>query len=213
MPTATRWIGRIQDADDYGDALTWAGAHAFNEDVTLADAKKVITDQVRAIDGDGLKLYEDGGAGIFVEDGGQVGLGTEAPTGEFHISGAHTALTSFLVFDSSDSLGQLPMEFNINSTLQAKFRCDWNGGVNWIARKTHNFYTGGDAGVGTIKFHIALDGDVGIGTSTPGSITEWNMATENLEFVDAGSAAATEQDWIEVRVGGNAGYVHVFAAK
>jgi hypothetical protein len=39
----------------------------------------VITDEVRAIDGDGLKLYDDDGNGIFVEDGGQVGIGTVTP--------------------------------------------------------------------------------------------------------------------------------------
>jgi hypothetical protein len=36
-------------------------------------------DEVRARDGDGLKLYEDGGAGIFVKDGGDIGIGTTAP--------------------------------------------------------------------------------------------------------------------------------------
>lgn len=40
-----------------------------------------------------------------------------------------------------------------------------------------------------------------------------NWATESLKILDAGSAAATEQDWIEVEVGGNQGYLHVFAAK
>lgn len=39
------------------------------------------------------------------------------------------------------------------------------------------------------------------------------LATESYEIIDAGSAAATEQDWIEVEIGGNQGYVRVFAAK
>jgi len=39
------------------------------------------------------------------------------------------------------------------------------------------------------------------------------LATENLEIKDAGSAAATEQDWIEVEVGGVQGYIRVFATK
>ncbi len=56
-------------------------------------------------------------------------------------------------------------------------------------------------------------GPVGFGTATPSSVTEWNMATEDLEFVDAGSAGATEQDWIEVQVGGATGYIRVHAAK
>ena len=40
-----------------------------------------------------------------------------------------------------------------------------------------------------------------------------NHTTEDLKFVDSGSAASTEQDWIEVTVGGNQGYIRVYAAK
>jgi hypothetical protein len=40
-----------------------------------------------------------------------------------------------------------------------------------------------------------------------------NHSTEDLKFVDSGSASSTEQDWIEVTVGGNTGYIRVYAAK
>lgn len=40
-----------------------------------------------------------------------------------------------------------------------------------------------------------------------------NLSTEALKVVDAGSTSATEQDWIEVTVGGNTGYIRVFATK
>jgi hypothetical protein len=39
------------------------------------------TDKIRARDGAGLALYEDGGAGIFVKDGGNVGISTTTPGG------------------------------------------------------------------------------------------------------------------------------------
>jgi hypothetical protein len=55
--------------------------------------------------------------------------------------------------------------------------------------------------------------DVGIGTDTPLSPLHLGLATEDLEFVDAGSTGATEQDWIEVEVGGNQGYIRVYATK
>lgn len=42
---------------------------------------------------------------------------------------------------------------------------------------------------------------------------ELNNATENLAFSDAGSTGATEQDWIEVTVGGTTGYIRVYSAK
>ena len=53
---------------------------------------------------------------------------------------------------------------------------------------------------------------LGIGKS-PNSKLDIDLATEDLEIVDAGSAAATEQDWIEVEVGGVQGYIRVYAAK
>jgi hypothetical protein len=40
-----------------------------------------------------------------------------------------------------------------------------------------------------------------------------SLATETFAVADAGSASATQQDWVEVTVGGNTGYIHVFAAK
>jgi hypothetical protein len=60
---------------------------------------------------------------------------------------------------------------------------------------------------------ILDDGNVGIGTAAPLSLLHLATATEETEIVDAGSAAATEQDWIEVQVGGVTGYIRVYAAK
>lgn len=65
----------------------------------------------------------------------------------------------------------------------------------------------------TNNYGAYIDGNVGFGAAAPGSIVEFNLATEDLEIVDAGSVAATQQDWIEVQVGGVTGYLHVFAAK
>lgn len=48
--------------------------------IVMADAKYIATDQVRARDGDGLALYEDGGKGFFINDNdGYVGWGTATP--------------------------------------------------------------------------------------------------------------------------------------
>lgn len=40
-----------------------------------------------------------------------------------------------------------------------------------------------------------------------------NLTTEDMAVKDAGSTSATQQDWVEVTVGGVTGYLHVFAAK
>ncbi len=41
--------------------------------------------QLQALDANGLKLYDDGGNGIFIKDGGNVGIGTVAPTQKLQI--------------------------------------------------------------------------------------------------------------------------------
>lgn len=46
----------------------------------------------------------------------------------------------------------------------------------------------------------------------PGGISLPELATESLEVVDAGSAGATEQAWVEVEVDGVTGYLRVYAA-
>lgn len=68
---------------------------------------------------------------------------------------------------------------------------------------------------------INSSGQVGIGgvptagylLEVAGKVKLSSMATEDITIDDAGSAGATEQDWIEVSVGGNTGYVRVYAAK
>ena len=74
------------------------------------------------------------------------------------------------------------------------------------------FYTNDGATNPTEKMRINKLGYVGIGITNPLSKLHIGLATENLEFVDAGSAGATQQDWIKVEVGGVVGYIHVFAA-
>lgn len=69
-----------------------------------------------------------------------------------------------------------------------------------------------DGGAGTSLLRVQGDGKVGLG-KTPLSALDINLATEDLEVVDAGSASASEQDWVEVEVGGNQGYIRVYATK
>jgi hypothetical protein len=55
--------------------------------LTMSDTLYIATDQVRARDSGGLALYDDAGtAGLFVEDGGFVGVGTAAPDAQLHVS-------------------------------------------------------------------------------------------------------------------------------
>ena len=75
------------DADPGDNNLLVDGTTTLNDNVTLADGKRINTDEVRARDNGGLALYEDGGQGIFIKDGGQVGIGTVAPAAALSING------------------------------------------------------------------------------------------------------------------------------
>ncbi|KKM03805.1 hypothetical protein LCGC14_1770760 [marine sediment metagenome] len=75
---------------------------------------------------------------------------------------------------------------------------------------------------GVLAFNDAFNGDVVtitrggnvlMGALTASSFLSSGFGTEEITIVDAGSTSATEQDWIEVTVGGNTGYIRVFAAK
>lgn len=55
--------------------------------VLLTDGDYVATDKVRAIDSDGLHLQDDGGNGIFVKDGGNVGIGETNPGSKLTVAG------------------------------------------------------------------------------------------------------------------------------
>lgn len=74
----------IAAADDY---VKRDGSLALTSDWDIGDTRKVLADEIRARDAAGLKLYDDGGNGVFVKDGGNVGIGTAAPDSHFTILG------------------------------------------------------------------------------------------------------------------------------
>jgi hypothetical protein len=58
-----------------------------SNNITGANGEYVAVDQIRAYDASGLKLTDDEGNGIFVEDGGNVGVGTDSPDKKLDVSG------------------------------------------------------------------------------------------------------------------------------
>lgn len=168
-------------------------------------------------------LDADGGGPVLNVDSTneRVGIGTAAPAFPLDIAFTNQVAN---FGDGSDN-AQISIDGAAGKSRDVIYK---SGGVNrWILRVDSTAESGSDVGsdlriisrtdAGGSKadaiFIKRSNGNVGIGTIAPGSLMEWNFATEDLEFVDAGSTSATEQDWIEVQVGGNTGYIRVYATK
>ena len=148
-----------------------AAALTINTDgnTVIADGNRIQTDEVRAYDGAGLKLYDDGGSGIFVEDGGNVGIGTSAPEAFFHIKKGDSTRS---ISSDADELwvesidGDVGMTFSTNSDSydsRINFSNQHSTGDGYI------HYDNGDRslkfGAGNnIRMRVSSTGNVGIPT-------------------------------------------------
>ena len=103
-------------------------------------------DTIRAKDANGLHLQDDGGNGLFIKDGGNVGIGTTNPQKPFHISAnAH----HFALEDANAVAGEkMRGIFNNNNNLHiGRYSDDFNSFTNDLM--------------------INNQGNVGIGTTNP----------------------------------------------
>ena len=83
---------QIDSKADDSQVLKHDGSVTLSTDWDIGDAKKILADQVKARDIDGLALYDDGGKGIFIRDGGSVGIGTTAPGAKLEICDPNPAI-------------------------------------------------------------------------------------------------------------------------
>ena len=106
-----------QTTDDYIIGTTTTASQSFvirnhtdslNEmiflgdgNIIIADTKYIASDIFRAIDNTGLSLQDDGGNGIYIEDGGQIGIGTSGPDYRLHVK--QSSSTPICTFPSYSS--------------------------------------------------------------------------------------------------------------
>jgi hypothetical protein len=169
-----------------GGTLGVTGAATLSS--TLAVTTSVTTPLVKAASAAGLRLEDDGGNGIFVEDGGNVGIGIADPAWQLHLFGSATGGTNnttendnangFSVVRVTNNSGHL-FQFiswgstfagsSLGETRAGKGMVQWTGTSPMVLGTSD---TGGAADLGfvtanTRRMTILSGGQVGIANSTP----------------------------------------------
>ena len=95
-------LGGLGD-DDHSQYLLAGGSRSLCGDWDIGNGWMVQADKIRARDGDGLALYEDSGVGIFIKDGGNVGIRTTAPDYPLTVVSSAEGLFVVKTANSNDS--------------------------------------------------------------------------------------------------------------
>lgn len=106
--------------DDHTQYLLASGTRNIAGNITQDNGFYIATDEVRARDSGGLYLRDDSGTlGIFIKDGGRVGIDTTTPSGKLHVSGSHIFTNMGYGFMSYDTEGNLAgMYVNTDDSLR-----------------------------------------------------------------------------------------------
>jgi len=130
----------------------------LSENLGIADGKYIFSDKLRARDSAGLSLEDDGGNGIFIEDGGNIGINTTSPSDKLDING-NLSLSNNSKIRWKDSLGNPKDTLRVDDKDELLISNNTTGnGGNIIFRSK--------AGFGE-SMTIDADGNVGIGTTDP----------------------------------------------
>jgi hypothetical protein len=193
------------------DAQEWA-IRVYGSEADLLDIRNVTDgrspfeiltsapDGLMSLDANGVNLADD----ILMVDGASIG-NSGGPTIEFDDTNDQFEFTDGYIGVREDNSILIELDRTDNANVSSTFAV----GVSYNATQDYMYLKGGS----NFALFVTDLGRVGVGASNPGSLMEWDFATENLGFVDAGSAGATAQDWIEVQVGGVTGYIRVYASK
>jgi len=150
---------------ELSDKIDEDGSVPLTANWDIGNTRAILADTIRARDGDGLNLQDDGGNGIFVEDGGQIGIGTSSPVRLLHIGGGGQSPTN--------SMEGIYVNPNFTTAqITAENSSGVEGGMN--PHSDSNFYLGTWSNHplqlttnNVAKVTVLADGKVGIGQSAP----------------------------------------------
>ena len=177
---------KITQSNLLATAVLIDGSRALSGDWDIGDGRKIQTDEIQARDGAGLKLTEDGGAGIFIQDStGNVGIGTTSPQGTgLDISATTPALYLTENAGSHDwKLTHVPsdatLRFQYDATSKVTFDDNGNVGIGTTgpASKLHILGDASDAELHIQSTHSASVATTAINFRDNGGVTRWQIGS------------------------------------
>lgn len=121
-------------------------------------SKYIGTDEIRARSSSGLKIFEDGGSsGLFVDDAGEVGIGTSSPSRKLDIEDTSASTFLSLVTSSTLDVGILLGDTDSDARGQIYYQNSTDNMQIYVAGSLHSVFEGdGDfvVGAGSTSYEI-----------------------------------------------------------
>ncbi len=151
-----------------------------NQNLVIANGQRIESDELRARDSGGLKLYDDGGnLGIFIEDGGLVGVNTATPLATNQLSVRTASGAAGMIVDAPAGVGAL---YRMGKAGTAIWHFQRNG--------SDDAFSITETGV-AVRLAILLGGNVGIGTTAPQGRLHGHDGTGGFLFTTKTAVAGT----------------------
>jgi hypothetical protein len=166
-------------------------AWTSSEHLHLAAGKRFAADGIRALGANGLNIGDDAGNGIFVQDGGKVGIATTNPGYDLDV-------------DGSGNFASLYVDGNAVLTGEGSIFGKWEDG----AAQGEIFYTGGNVGVGTnnpeYPLHVVgnsvVHGNFVVnGTSGNFNVSDFNVSGDSIVLNYGGGSLTSNRGGIIVK--------------
>lgn len=202
--THTQIDTHIAAADDY---VKRDGSLALSANWDIGDTRKILADEIRARDAAGLKLYDDGGNGIFVKDGGDVGLGTAAVNGKLNVVGNTAVQNIFRVTQTNNvnaGIAHISADHTSFSNVVISLRNRGTGDILQGSNNTATIFTISNSGGGYFA------GNVGIGIAA--TTAKLDVNSDILRLRTAKTPASAGAAGNQGDICWDAGFIYVCTA-